>query len=93
VLYLGKKNIMQQRKSCGEGKMMLNPCLKSAVSRFRFGQVWIPPRIGCENPVLMSRDRGFLRHFVDPVLRSELSREDVRRVAEYRRLLFCAEFS
>ncbi len=92
VLYLGKKIL----KAVGEnrdGMVALNPCLVPAVSRFKFGTLQIPGRIGIENPLLTGRDRSFLRHFVTPVRFSELSGDVARRVAVYKRLLFLVEYT
>jgi SAM-dependent methyltransferase len=92
VLYLGKAITPAERESC-DSKILLNPCLISAVSRFRVATVQIPSRIGIVNPPLTTGDRFFLRRFVTPVSASELSREDVQRVAIYKRLLFLLEFA
>lgn len=91
VLYLGKDCKRTGGSSPG-GSIVLNPCLASAVSRFTLGTVRIPPRIGCENSLLTWRDRAFLRRFVTPVRRSELSGDDAKLVAQYTRLLFLAEY-
>lgn len=91
VLYLGKKNIPVD---CGgrDNMIMLNPCLVSSVGRFAPGNRLVLPRIGIENPLLTGRDRGFLRRFVTPVRCPELSGDDARRVAVYKRLLFLIEY-
>jgi hypothetical protein len=92
VLYLGKKGGKQSGNNKGNSMIMLNPCLIPAVRRFAFGALQIPARIGMENPVLTYRDRNFLRQFVTPVRRSELSDDAERRVAVYKRLLFLIEY-
>lgn len=92
VLYLGK-NIKQTGNNRGCGMVMLNPCLVPVVSRFTLGTRQIHQRIGSENPLLTGRDRGFLRQFVVPVQRSELSGDDAKRVAVYKRLLFLVEYA
>lgn len=92
VLYLGKKN-GQDLGNQGAGMIMLNPCLVSAVSRFTLGTVRIPDRIGIRNPSLTGRDRKFLRQFVSPVRRCELSDDAAERVAVYKRLLFLIEYA
>jgi SAM-dependent methyltransferase len=89
VLYLGK-NI---RQGGSENMIMLNPCLVPVVSRFTLGALQIHPRIGNENPLLTGRDRGFLRQFVTPVQRRELSGDTAERVAVYKRLLFLIEYA
>ncbi len=91
VLYLGK-NIREAGSSPGDGMIMLNPCLVSAVGRFRFGSLRIPARVGIVNPLLTGRDRAFLRQFVTPVRHSELSGDEAKRVAVYKRLLFLVEY-
>jgi SAM-dependent methyltransferase len=91
VLYLGIPATRDSSHSNG-GTIILNPCLRSAVSRLKPGKLRIPPRIGVENPLLTRRDKGFLRRFVTPVRCSELSGEDVTRVAAYERLLFLTEY-
>lgn len=92
VLYL-RKGGGRPYGRCGEEVVMLNPCLVSSVSRFRFGALQIPPRIGSDNPRLTFRDRSFLRQFVTPVRLGELSGDAVERVAVYKRLLFLLEYS
>ena len=91
VLYLGK-NIGKIDSSRGESMVMLNPCMISAVSRFAFGALQIPPRIGNPNPLFKYRDKGFLRQFVTPVRSSDLSAEEATHVAVYKRLLFLIEY-
>jgi SAM-dependent methyltransferase len=92
VLYLGK-NISPAGNGCRDGLIELNPCLVSAVSRFKLGTLRIPPRIGSVNPPLSYRDRAFLRRFITPVRRSDLSADEAERVAAYLRLLFLIEYS
>ncbi len=91
VLYLGKN--VKQADSSSDSMIMLNPCLESSVSRFKFGTVMIHQRIGIENPQLTYRDRSFLRLFATPVRRSELSRDMAAKVALYKRLFFLSEYS
>lgn len=90
VLYLGKR-VEQCGNNRGDGMIVLNPCLVSAVSRFTLGTLRIPARIGIENPPLTGRDRHFLRQFVSPVRCRELSGDVAERVAVYKRLLFLVE--
>jgi SAM-dependent methyltransferase len=92
ILYLGK-NILDPRERSKENLIMLNPCLRSAVSPFTLGTVHIPSRIGFDNPVLGWRERSFLRRFVTPVRRSELSRDLTETVDVYKRALFLLEYS
>jgi len=92
VLYLGK-GISHKDPRKKTSMIMLNPCLESAVSRFRLGTLQINPRIGIENLPLTYRERSFLRRFLTAVRHSELSKDEVKRVTEYKRLLFLAEYS
>lgn len=91
VLYLGK-GILHKDHQGKKTMVMLNPCLESAVSRFSFGTLQIHPRIGIDNPPLSHRERSFLRRSVTPIRRTELSGDEARMVAEYKRLLFLTEF-
>lgn len=92
VLYLGKPAVFDPSNS-GDSLIILNPCLRSAVSRLKPGKLRIPPRRGVENPLLTSRDKGFLRRFVRPVRRDELNDEEMKKVKAYQRLLFLAEYN
>jgi SAM-dependent methyltransferase len=92
VLYLGK-NILDSRESSEENLIMLNPCLRNAVSPFTLGAVHIPARIGIENPVLGRSERRLLRRFVTPVRRGELARDLTETVDIYKRALFLMEYS
>lgn len=91
VLYLGKRS-KQAGNDHSDSLIMLNPCLVPVVSRFTFGSLHIPPRIGIDNPPLTSCDRSFLRQFVTPVSCRDLSGDEAKRVAIYKRLLFMVEF-
>ena len=90
VAYLGRKGAAPAAAS-DDGYISLNPCLASAVSRFSFSRLHIPPRIGCSNPDLAVRSRAFLRRFTTLVRRRELTGEEVAQVAVYKRLLFLME--
>ena len=92
IVYLGK-SIKRGGNNRRDSLIALNPCLLPAVSRFTFGTVQIVSRIGVENPLLTSRERSFLRQFVVPVRRSELSADAAKRVDFYKRLLFLMEYS
>jgi len=92
ILYLGK-NILDPRESSKENFIMLNPCLRSAVSPFTLGTVHIPSRIGIGNPVFGYSERRFLRRFVTPVLKSELRSESTEAIDVYKRALFLLEYS
>jgi len=92
VLYLGTAT----GNTPGAGRdslIVLNPCLKSAISSFTLGMIRIPARIGLENPPLGRPERSFLRKFAEPVYRSTLSRESAEEVEEYKRRLFLLEYS
>jgi hypothetical protein len=91
ILYLGK-NILHSGESSKESQIMLNPCLKSAVSPFTLGAVHIPAKIGFENPALGWSERRFLRRFVTPVRRSELACDLTETVDIYKRALFLLEY-
>ena len=91
VLYLGKKGTPIAANT-GDSLVVLNPCLVSSVSRLSFGTLQIHSRIGCSNPPLNGRSRGFLRHFVTPVRRSDLAGDEAEMVAVYKRLLFLTEY-
>jgi SAM-dependent methyltransferase len=92
VFFLGKKS-MPTTYDAKDRMIMLNPCLIPSVSRFTFGSLRIPARIGCGNPLLTCRDRGFLRRFVTPVNCHELSGDETKRVEVYKRLLFLLEYA
>lgn len=92
IIYLGKKD-NPVTVNPGDSFIVLNPCLVSSVSRFTWGTVPIHPRIGCDNPVLNSRSKGFLRRYATPVRRSEVTGDDVAMVALYKRLLFLLEYT
>lgn len=89
VAYLGHAG---PEDASGSNRIILNPCLRAAVSPFTVGSLEIPARIGVENPVLTYSDRSFLRRFVSPVSLSDLSRDEVRRVAVYKRCLFLIDY-
>lgn len=92
VLYLGK-NVRPSADNLRDSRVVLNPCLVSSVSRLTFGTQQIHPRIGCSNPVLTDRSRGFLRRFVTPVRRSDVTGDEAEMVAVYKRLLFLVEYA
>lgn len=92
VLYLRRKD-GSAAPGRSEGVLVLNPCLVSAVGRFRVGTLRIPPRIGCDNPPLTYRDRSFLRRFATPVRSVTLSGDDAERAAFFKRLLFLTEYT
>ncbi|MFZ4857625.1 MAG: class I SAM-dependent methyltransferase [Desulfuromonadaceae bacterium] len=91
VLYLGNKG--RPAAACpGDSFIALNPCLASPVNRFTGGTLQVYPRIGVDNPPLNRQRRSFLRRFVTPVRRSDLTGEEVEMVAVYKRLLFLMEY-
>lgn len=93
VLYLRKAHSKKVYEADADSMVMLNPCLVASVSRFTFGALQIPPRIGNENPLLTGRDRKFLRQFIVPCPGIELSGDTAERVAVYKRLLFLIEYA
>lgn len=92
VVYLGRRHAPPVSKH-GDRVVMLNPCLVPTVSRFTFGTVRIPARIGIDNPELTWRERSFLRQFVTPVKLCELSDAAISKVTIYKRLLVLVEFA
>lgn len=91
VLYLGIE-AGNTPKTGRDSLIVLNPCLKSAVSRFTLGTTRIPARIGQDNPPLGRAERGFLGRFAEPVYRGTLDRAAAEMVEEYKRLLFLLEY-
>lgn len=92
VIYL-RKNIPRVEFKTEDSLLMLNPCLKSSVGRFKFGTLRIPPRLGVANPALSYSDKSFLRQFVSPVRKNKLSSDEIQKVLYYKRLLFLHEYS
>ncbi|HIJ80195.1 MAG TPA: methyltransferase domain-containing protein [Desulfuromonadales bacterium] len=90
ILYLRKDGMPESL--AGEPVIMLNPCLRQAVSPLTLGTVRIAPRMGRETPSLGSRERKFLRRFVKPVPARVMGFDDVERVAVYKRALFLLEY-
>lgn len=92
VLYLGRN--LQRPTRNGNNKMLaLNPCLTTAVNPLRLGSLDIPSRTGISNPVLGYAERRFLRRFVTPVRKSELTPGLAEIVDAYKRALFLMEYS
>jgi SAM-dependent methyltransferase len=92
ILYLGKGVV----RPCGstEAKMiMLNPCLTSAVSLYKIGSLHIPTRTGTCNPALGHGERRFLRRFITPVRRIDLTPDVAELVDVYKRTLFLMEYA
>ena len=91
VLYLGK-NIMPPSGNGKNNMIALNPCLKTAVSRFSLGALHISKTTSSGNPSLGRSERQFLRQFVTPVRRGNLNRELAKRVDIYKRERFLMEY-
>lgn len=91
IAYLGKKRPSNIRGD-GDILVMLNPCLEGVVSRFVPGTVTVPGRIGIENPLLSYGARSFLRKFATPVRMCNLTRDEIERVAVYKRCLFLVDY-
>ncbi|MDD2852522.1 MAG: class I SAM-dependent methyltransferase [Desulfuromonadaceae bacterium] len=91
VLYLGRDIKRQAGKS--SGMIMLNPCLKSAVSRLSLGSLHLPPRLGIANPSLDYQERSFLRRFLMPVRCSDVPDGSADQIARYKRQLILINFS
>lgn len=92
VLYLGRRSHATTEKT-RESVVALNPCLISSVSGLTFGVLRVHSRLGSNNPVLTRQERTFLRRFVTPVHRSQLTDAEALTVAVYKRLLFLVEYS
>jgi SAM-dependent methyltransferase len=92
ILYLGK-DVMHTTGNAKDDIIMLNPCLTSAVSLFKIGRLHIPTRTGNYNPALGHGERRFLRRFITPVRRSELTFEMAEAVEVYKRALFLMEYA
>lgn len=92
VVYLGRTDEAVLGKLSGS-RIMLNPCLASSVGWFNFGKLWIPARVGCDNPPLGFRERSYLRKFISPVSISKISGDEAEMVAMYKRALFLLEYS
>jgi len=91
ILYLGK-NILPTSGNGGDNMIALNPCLKTAVSRFSLGTLHIPRATGSRNPPLNRSERQFLRQFITPVRRDNLNGELAERVDLYKRERFLMEY-
>ncbi len=91
VLYLGR-NDMKFKENGKNSMLVLNPCLTDNVRHFTVGTRQIPARIGVANPVIGSRERRFLRRFITPVPRSELTSDLTAIVDVYKRSLFLLEY-
>jgi SAM-dependent methyltransferase len=72
--------------------LLLNPCLRDAVSRLRLGTIRIPGRHGHANPPLGCSERAFLRRFIRPAPWSALSADDRAEAAVYIQALFLLQY-
>lgn len=91
VLYLGK-DIMLPGRNGKDSMISLNPCLASAVSRFSLSTLHITKTTKGSNPPFGRSERQFLRQFIKPVRRSNLSKDMVERVDIYKRERFLMEY-
>ncbi|MEI6705192.1 MAG: methyltransferase domain-containing protein [Deltaproteobacteria bacterium] len=92
IVYLGKSVVCP----CGSPEnnmIMLNPCLTAAVSPYKIGSLHIPTRTGNCNPALGHGERRFLRRFITPVRRSDLTPDLSELVDVYKRTLFLMEYA
>ncbi len=71
--------------------IVLNPCLRGAVSPLRFGTLRIPPRLGFDNPLLGWRERRFLNTFRSPIPVRAIEAEMRAKVTVYKKSLFLIE--
>lgn len=91
VVYLGTEGTKTSEKG-RDSRIVLNPCLRSAVNRFSRETVRIPPRIGHSNTPLGRSEKHFLRQFIKPVSCEELA-ENLKEIAKgYKRQLFLLEY-
>jgi hypothetical protein len=91
LFYLGHGD----RNTCERSKdsfLVLNPCLRKAVSPFQLGTVHVAPRLGFENPLLGWRERSFLRSFRRPVALNSLDSETIAAVTMYKKALFLLQY-
>ena len=91
VFYLGRNT----RGHCHDNEssdLLLNPCLRDAVSRLSLGTTRIPARLGHVNPALGHRERAFLRRFIRPVPWSTLSADERAMAAVYIPALFLLQY-
>lgn len=91
VMYLGKNVVpcgVRDESTC----IVLNPCLRGAVSPWRIGTLQIAPRLGFENPSLGWRERRFLHSFRKPVPTCRIAPEIRAEVNVYKRSMFLIEY-
>lgn len=91
VIYLGADE-EQPGKAKGESRIVLNPCLKSAVCSLMPGKIKIRSYTGQDNPPLGYRERSFLRRFINPVPTGTLKTDLTNMVEYYKRRLFLLEY-
>lgn len=86
TLYLGRSGDAPPLPD--PGRLLLNPALKSSVSRLQFGTLRISPKLGRPNPPLDRTARAFLRRFVTPQPMDRLNREELQRARIFQDALF-----
>lgn len=91
LFYLGRAAPACSRDN-RDAFLMLNPCLRRAVSPLQLGALCLPARLGFENPVLGRRERGFLRSFRRPVALSSLDTETIAEVEAYKKGMLLLQY-
>ena len=92
LFYLGHETKKNNRDSALD-YLLLNPCLRRAITTLQFGTVRLPPRLGFENPLLGWRERSFLRSFRSPVALHSLGPELLDSVRIYQKAMFLLQYN
>jgi 2-polyprenyl-3-methyl-5-hydroxy-6-metoxy-1,4-benzoquinol methylase len=87
ICYLGR-NVKGGAQETDESRLLLNPALIEAVSRFKMSAPVAMNRLGHDNPPLTRQARSFLRRFVKPVFESGLNSEEKKLAQNYMDGLF-----
>jgi len=72
--------------------LQLNPCLSKSISKARFTNLIIPPRMGVDNPVINRSERLKLRKFIEPVRTDELTDDELSAAYVYRKAFFLLQY-
>ncbi len=91
VAFLGK-NTKGPYLPQSDSKLQLNPCLSKIISKIGFSDLFIPPRIGFNNPVITRSERLKLRGFIKPVRTDKLSDSEFSAADVYRKALFLLQY-
>lgn len=92
IIYLGSQPLNRNDHGFGNAMLVLNPCLVSAVSRLRVGEIVVSDRIGCGATTLTRHDRCFLRRFLIPVQADSLLGDVAEVIDVYKRRLILLEY-